>query len=223
MQCKTHQWISGGSAIFVYTEESKFLVTAEHIVRKINLLKETQDIVVLLGGASTASIDITNWNVLARNDFLDICTIQVPPEFNSDELNKRFFSVTDWPLAQAEIGDMILIMGYPKAYRVGHEQTINARILPVLDDVTDVSLRRFTIADENEEREILINPGELDFPDHLGGMSGAPVFKVSEETEPALSGIFTEGSDGLRGTYLCTHAHFLLPNGQLDLPRIPLR
>jgi hypothetical protein len=75
-------------------------------------------------------------------------------------------------------------MGYPATHRQGYETTINARILPICDFATDVGPRRFTIADESEGRRILINPESLTFPTHVGGMSGSPVFKVSDNTIP---------------------------------------
>ena len=216
-------WITGGSAILVSTEQNRFLITADHIVRKIDTLRTQREIVVLLGGTSTAPIDISNWPTLAHDDFVDICTIQVPPEFEAEELKKTFFVLDRWPPTQAEKGDHVLIMGYPAAHRQGYERTINARILPICDFVTDVGPRRFTIADENEEREILINPDSLAFPTHLGGMSGSPVFRVLDNTIPDFVGVFSQGSDGFRGAYFCSHAHFLLPSGQLDFTRIPPR
>lgn len=217
-------WIpAGGSAILVSTEQNRFLITAYHIVCEIDTLRTQREIVVLLGGTSTAPIDISNWPILAHDDFVDICTIQVPPEFEAEELQKTFFVLDRWPLTQAEKGDHVLIMGYPAAHRQGYERTINARILPICDFVTDVGPRRFTIADENEGREILINPDSLAFPTHVGGMSGSPVFRVSGDTTPHFVGVLVEASDGLRGACFCSHAHFLFPSGQLDFTRIPPR
>jgi hypothetical protein len=206
-------WIpAGGSAILVSTDQNRFLITADHIVCKIDALRTQREIVVLLGGTSTAPIDISNWPTLAHDDFVDICTIQVPPEFEAEELRKTFFVLDRWPPTQAEKGDQVIIMGYPAAHRQGYERTINTRILPIC-----------TIADENEGRTTPINPDSLAFPTHLGGMSGSPVFKVSDKTIPDFVGIFSEGSDGFRGAYFCSHAHFLLPSGHLDFTRIPPR
>lgn len=216
-------WITGGSVLLVSTEQNRFLITADHIVREIGVLKTQRDIVVLLGGASTAPIDISDWPILAQDDSVDICTIQVPPEFDADYLNKTFFVLDNWPPTQAKKGDHVIIMGYPAAHRCGYDMTINTRILPICDFVTDVGPRRFTVADENEGRVIIINPDNLSFPTHLGGMSGSPIFRISENALPDFVGIFSEGSDGLRGAYFCSHASFLLPSGELDFTRIPPR
>jgi hypothetical protein len=216
-------WITGGSVILVRTEQNRFLITADHFVHEMEIIRGQRDIVVLLGGASTAPIDISNWPILARDDHVDICTFQVPHEFEAEELNKAFFVIDRWPPTQAEQGDQVLIMGYPAAHRHGFERTINARILPLGDFVTHVGPRRFTIADENEQREILINPDKLAFPPHLGGMSGSPVFRVSSSTFPEFVGVLVEGGDGFRGACFCSHAYFLLPSGKLDITRIPPR
>jgi hypothetical protein len=216
-------WITGGTALLASTEQNRFLLTAEHFVREIDILRTRGEIVVLLGGTSSAPIEISHWPILARDDFIDICTIQVPTEFEADELNKSFFDLDKWPPNLAKKGDQAIILGFPAAHRQGHEKMINTRVLPISDFVTDVGPRRFTIADENEEREILINPDNLVFPTHLGGMSGSPVFRTADNTRPELLGVFSEGSDGLRGAYFCSHAQFLLPNGQLDFTRIPPR
>lgn len=217
------EWITGGSAILISTGQNRFLVTADHIAREIDALRTQCEVVVLLGGTSTAPIDISNWPTLAHDDFVDTCTIQVPPEFEEEELRKTFFALDKWPPTQAQKGDLVLIMGYPAAHREGCGTTINARILPICDRVTDVGPKRFIIADENEEREILINPDGLAFPTCVGEMSGSPVFRVSGDAFPDFVGVFLEGSDGFRGAYLCSHAHFLLPSGQLDFTRMPPR
>jgi hypothetical protein len=217
------EWLTGGSALFVSSGQNRFLITADHFVREIENIREQREIVVLLGGASAAPIDISNWTFLAKDASIDICTIQIPPEFNAEELNKSFLAIDQWPRPLARKGDHILIIGYPAAHRQGHEMTINARILPISDFVTDVGPRRFTVADEKDEREILINPDRLTFPTHLGGMSGSPVFDVSNTTHAEFIGVFSEGSDGLRGAYFCSHAIFLLPSGRLDLAKIPPR
>ena len=216
-------WITGGTALLASTKQNRFLITADHFVHEIDTLRTRGEIVVLLGGTSSAPIDISHWPILARDDFVDICTIQVPPEFEAGELNKSFFALNRWPPTLAKKGDQAIILGFPAAHRRGHEKTINTRVLPVSDFVTDVGPRRFTIADENDEREILINPDNLAFPTHLGGMSGSPVFRTADNTCPEFLGVFLEGSDGLRGAYFCSHAQFLLSNGQLDLSRIPPR
>lgn len=216
-------WITGGTAVIVRTETNSFLITADHVVTKIDELRERSDIVVLLGGVNAGLIDITLWPTLARDSLTDICTIHVPQDFEAGELNKDFFELDLALPTKAAVGDLALILGFPAGHRCVSGNKINARVLPIGDYVTDVGVRRFTIADENARREILINPDNLSFPDHLGGMSGSPVFRIAESTSPALMGIFSEGGDGLRGAYFCSHVHFLLPDGNFDIRALPPR
>ena len=59
------------------------------------------------------------------------------------------------------------------------------------------------------------------FLEHVGGMSGPPVFRFENSEEPALLGVFIKGRDGLRGAYFCSHAHFLTPDGRIDFLCLP--
>jgi hypothetical protein len=216
-------WRTGGTALLVQTETNRFLITADHVVAKIDELRESSDIVVLLGGTDAPPIDITLWTTLARDSVTDICTIQMPHDFEAGEINKHFFELDLAQSTRAAVGDQALILGFPASHRRASGNRINTRVLPIMDYVTDVSVRRFTIADENDQREILINPDNLSFPDHLGGMSGSPVFRIAESASPALMGTFCEGGDGLRGAYFCSHVNFLLPDGGLDANALPPR
>ena len=215
-------WITGGTALLAHTDQSRFLITADHVVHEIIDLRAKQEIVVILG-INSGFIEISDWPIIAHDDFVDICTIQVPSDSEADGLNKSLFDLEKWPPSFAQRDDQALMLGFPDAHRYGYEKTINTRVLPIFDFVTDVGPRRFTIADENEQREILVNPDNLDFPTHLGGMSGSPVFKIRDNTHPELLGVLSEASDGMRGANFCSYAQFLLPDGKLDFTRIPPR
>lgn len=216
-------WITGGTVLLARTRQNRFLVTADHFVTEIDKLTQGSDVVVLLGAPGSSFTDITLWPVIARDDHVDICTIQIPQEAECQELEEHYFDL-DFPQSTgACVGDKALIMGFPKLHRKAGDGWINTRVLPILDYVTNVGDRRFTIADENAGREVLINPHNLSFPDHVGGMSGAPVFRVSASAPPSLIGVLVESGDGLRGVHFCAHAHFIMPDGGLDLVALPPR
>ena len=215
------EYVTGGSVLLACSATHRFLVTAEHVIRKIDALRGKSKIVVLLGGAGAAPINITDWPVIDRSQLVDICTIGIPETFSPSEINKQFFQVKNWPPRLAEVEDRVIIVGYPAAHRASHGKTLNTRYLPIQDFVTDVGPRRFTVADEFGTREIAINPEKLEFPDHVGGMSGSPAFRVNEIDAPEMLGVFSEGSDGLRGTYFCAHANFLNADGKLAQSRLP--
>jgi hypothetical protein len=205
----TGSWITGGTVLLARTNQNRFLVTADHFITEINKLNQGADVVVLLGVPGSSFTDITLWPVIARDDYVDICTIQIPQEAECEWLEEHYFDLDFTQSAKARIGDKALIMGFPKLHREASEGRINTRVLPILDYVTDVGDRRFTIADENARREVVRNPDGLSFPDHLGGMSGAAVFRISELTPPSLVGILSECGDGLRAPFFCSHATFL--------------
>lgn len=214
--------ITGGTAFFVGSGAHRFLVTDEHVIREIEELRVKRDIVVLLCGVNSPPTEISSWPILSRDDFVDICTIQVPNEFVSDTLEKKFFPFPD-EITEVEKGDHVLVLGYPAAHRQCTSNMVNTRCLPHLVSVTDVGPRHFSLADEQNKREILINPGLLEYPEHLGGMSGSPVFKISDNSEPQFVGVFVEGWDGIHGICFCSHAYFLLSTGSLDFGRVPPR
>jgi hypothetical protein len=214
-------WLTGGTALFVCSHSGQFLVTADHVVREIEQLRENQRVALLLGGVGAPPEEISDWEVIDRDSLLDVCTLKIPDRFSLTDINKQHFQVRSWPIPIAAVGDRAIIVGYPAAHRTAHANTINARCLPIQDFVTDVGPRRFTIADELETREVVVNPDAMTFPPHLGGMSGSPVFRVHDGDKPALLGFFSEGSDGMRGAYFCSHAHFLKPDGSIDRSRLP--
>ncbi len=223
LNAKLDGWITGGTALLTRTSANRFLVTADHLIAEVDQLRQRSDIVVLLGVPGVSLIDITLWPTIARDDYVDLCTIQIPLEIEFGVLDNYCFDLDLAQSTRASIGDNALILGFPKLHRQVCGNRINTRALPMMDYVTHVADRRFTIADETNRREILINPDNLSFPEHVGGMSGAPVFRISKLASPSFIGILSESGDGLRGAHFCSHADFLLPDGRLDLSALPPR
>jgi hypothetical protein len=50
-------WITGGTTLLFRTETNRFLITADHVVTRIDELRERSDIVVLLGGINAPPIE----------------------------------------------------------------------------------------------------------------------------------------------------------------------
>lgn len=214
-------WLTGGSALLARSGKQRFLVTADHVIREVEALRKQRRIAFLLGGVHAAPEEVSDWEVLDRDAMLDICSLSVPDTFCPSQINKTFFDIGDHAPPMATVGDKVLIVGYPAAHRVGSGNVINARCLPIQDFVTDVGPRRFTVADETQSREIAINPSGLTFPEHVGGMSGSPAFRLNDPGNVALLGVFSQASDGLQGTFFCTHATFLCSDGRIDRSRLP--
>ena len=166
---------------------------------------------------------MSDWKILDRDASIDICVFEIPNDANLERLNKKKFELQTWPHTRAALRDNALIIGYPAEHRSGSSNEIHVRITPINDFVTDVGPRRFTIADEQDEREVLLNPEGFSVPAHFGGMSGSPVFRMLTDAKPEFIGVFSEGGDGLRAAFFCAHADFILPTGKLDFGRIPPR
>lgn len=216
-------WLTGGTAFIARTEQNQFLVTAEHVMAEIDNLRTQHPITVFLGGNGCAPANISEWDILDRDSHVDICTLQIPHGFDPTTLNKRFFDLEDWPHQRARIQDNAMILGYPAEHRSGLGSSIEIRQTPISDFVSDVGPRRFTMADQNEEREVLLNPEGFSVPSCFGGMSGSPIFRMIEDARPEFIGVFSEGSGGLRGTFFGAHADFIATDGRLDQCRIPPR
>ncbi len=214
-------WLTGGTAFFAQTIENRFLVTAEHVYAEIDILRQQHSLTIFLCGNGCEPVNISQWGILGRDDFVDICTIQIPEDFDPVLLNKRFFDLDDWPHMRAQRLDSALIIGYPAEHRSGDTNSIQIRITPINDFVTDVGPRRFTIADENEEREVLLNANNFSVPNCFGGMSGSPIFRMIEDSRPEFIGVFSEGGDGLRAVFFGAHAEFISTDGRLDYNLIP--
>ena len=216
-------WLTGGTGVLVQTPLTRVLITANHVVKEFDSLRRTTQVDMLLGGKNATPLDITGWEVLDRHERLDICIIRVPNAFDSATINKSFY-VTDFNLAsRAEVDDEVLIIGFPGAHRTATGSVIHARMVQIVDFVKSVSEHQFVVADPENEREIIENGSGFEMPTHLGGASGAPVFRVSLNKSNELVGIFTGGHDGLHGAYFCAHADFLSNDGKIDVLKLPFR
>jgi hypothetical protein len=215
-------WLTGGTGVLVQTPLNRFIITADHVVSEIEKIREQLPTVTLLCGVNAPPLDISDWQLIDRNKRLDICVIQAPSSFNPHEINKSFCGVDFTEVRLVSIEDEALIIGFPQAHRDAMGLTINARMQPIFDFVRSVSEERFVIADPELERQVLANPSGLAVPEHLGGASGAPVFRVNVDGPSELIGIFTGGSDGLHGAYFCTHVRYLSNDGRLDPLLLPL-
>lgn len=214
-------WLTGGTGVLVQTPSNRFILTADHFVAATEALRVERAIVTLLAGVHAPPLDISEWKIVDRNKRLDICIIQMPDTFDPCEINKSFYSA-DFTANHPTIeGDEALIIGFPQEHRSAAGSTINTRMLPIIDFVQSVSELHFVVADPDNQRQILVNPSGLCVPEHMGGASGAPVFKFHLANPCELIGIFTGGGDGLHGAYFCTHVRFLTNDGTIDLLQLP--
>lgn len=215
------QWLTGGTGMLVRSNQNRFLITADHVIKEIERLQGERLITVMTGGEGHEMRPLLIGKPIDRDDSVDICTLQISDEFDPVHIGKQFLEFPAVPARRAAVGEAALILGYASGHREGGENWLKCRWLPVHDFITESGPRRFTLADEVQERQIIRNPENLSFPEHLGGMSGSPVFRSESGRLTDFIGIFVEGAKGINGMLFASHADFVLPDGSLDFAKIP--
>ena len=200
----------GGTGFLVNSGRERFLVTADHVVGGI---LDRGLIRVAIGNQSgNRGKNISNWEIIDRDENVDIATLKVPSDFDPSELSKSFFTPYRWPAPRAERGESALFGGFQGTERKGEQGLLTTPSGIISDFVVASSDRHFVIADEYGER---IRQGE---PRSAGGMSGAPVF-VARAPHPEWVGVLYSGLD-TAGQFFVSHADFVLSSGHIDKGRI---
>jgi hypothetical protein len=219
------KWLSGGTGFLVKTTENRFIITAEHVIDdRDKLIKKHGNVITITGGHGKTMVDISKWQVIGRNNEIDICTLQVPDSFDPARINKKFCQPRLWPTQRVVLGEKAFTVGYPRQHRRAEEKMIIGSLLPISDFVTDVGPRRFTIADENDERILKKYTENLDDIEQFGGMSGAPIFVHRNNGWLDPVGILIEGGgiiDSIRAPLRCAHLDFIDIAGAIRTDMIP--
>jgi hypothetical protein len=220
------KWLSGGTAFFIKTKDNRFLVTAEHVIAKRDELMISKNVISFTGGDRHLMEDISQWQVISRNDEIDICTIQVPDSFDLSRIGKKFCEPRSWPIQKAKIGEKAFILGYPSQHRRAGLNEVTGSMIPIADFVTYVGPCKFIVADENNERITKIYTEEITDLKHCGGMSGSPIFVHRDDGWLEPAGVFIEGGgliDGIRSPIFGAHLDFIDTTGVIKVDLIPPR
>lgn len=220
------EWVTGGTGFLVRTEANLFMVTANHVYEEAEAARAESPIFIFTGGNGTGVVDITHWPILGRSADIDVCTIQVPHEFNFRSIGKRPHAPRTWPPRRAEAGESTFILGFPAEHRGGAETAIMNTAMPISDFVTDVGPYKFTIADENNERTSAIIGVEMPEIVNFGGMSGSPILAHRDDGWMEAVGVFIEGGglvDGRHAPFFGAHTDFINADGTIAHDRIPPR
>lgn len=212
-------WTSGGTGLLVNTGEMNLLITAAHVMEGDFGNFGSGEIVTLIGGEGFEPVNISTWNVIARCNSLDICTIEVPDEFNPETIGKRFCKPRNWPCQRVTRAEEAFFIGYPRAHRSGDSTDIVCGATLISEFVASVSGDRFVLVNEDAPRHVELLNGYTIIPEHFGGMSGAPVFVHRDDGWLEPVGLFVEGN-GKDSPYLCAYLDNVLPNGSFTQARI---
>jgi len=216
-------YMDGGTAGFIDTGSRKLLVTAEHVVSGFKKFQEdyVDASLILAGGGHGHHPRIINeWKVIDKNDNVDVATIEIPSNFSINELPKRYYCPNSWPPARVQVGEYALIAGYPGEHRSASEKELELPITAIKLSISGVSEKYFTLADDVGHREVHKYRKGLSDLNHLGGMSGSPVF-VKRNFNLHLAGVLFEGRGGAQGVMRGAHIDVIKDKGDIDMLRIP--
>jgi hypothetical protein len=206
-----NEWVSGGTGLLLDTGNKKLLVTADHVME--SFLGE-DGFFTLIGGAGTKPIDISKWKFLDSCKKRDICTVEVPDSFSPDFIGKRYCKPRRWPCDAVQKGEEAFFLGFPRAHRSGTPDEISCGIVLIAEFVASVGGPKFILVNEDSPRVPSLHNGFTEYPEHFGGMSGAPVFVHRDEGWLEPVGVFVEG-DGKDSPFFCSYIDCVNADGSL--------
>ena len=225
------QMIGNGTYALVDTGQKRLLVTCCHVwdeyLQQHDANGETILAVTLGEGDSIVAFKDPERQLIAADRDLDLAVFEFEPEGIRVRHRKDWFKISHWPIPKVEKGECIVTMGFPGASRrtAGTECRFGCVAIPVvITDVTDRSIAIFYV-DENQE---VLN----DMQNSLGGVSGSPAYRLSDDGDLKIVG-FTKGGSlesnapnrkyqaasgsPLSSAAFFTHASFLRQDGTFGL------
>jgi len=200
-----------GSGCLIESSRQKLIVTCYHVWQAFENCKgsdQSGHLIPMMGEGYGGMVEIVKPALLAWDKELDLAIIKF--EDTEGILNdKKYYSVPERGLHRVSVGDVIVVVGFPRIWRL---EVPNAGIFgycPLPFTVSDVTDRGFVVSEWDDNAEVFKGLDREPKPDGLadstGGLSGAPAFAVS--TIPfRLVGLVTKR--GL-GRLFFTHADLL--------------
>lgn len=213
-------WSSGGTGLLVRTGSASFVLTAGHVVTKIQQVVRAQPAAaaILTGPEGATPVLVNDREMESFEPRVDMGVLRPPEDFKPGVLGKRWLKSMDWPPARAAVGDTVMILGCPSLHREGRGIDLHISFVVVVEAVASSSERHIVVADEDGRRAVhKLDPHLQDFGSFVG-MSGAPVFAF-RDGKAWLGGVFYEGGDGYEATFLAHHADFVTASGHEDTAR----
>lgn len=116
--------------------------------------------------------------LVARDAHRDVATFRMPTVAMSR--NVHFHSSDGWPPQAPTAGEWLFYAGYPGAHRVERGATIDQGLETLFGPVTDVNGSTIVFLLDFEALHWPLHDHQA-INQRLGGMSGAPVFRLVEE------------------------------------------
>lgn len=173
--------LRNGTVCFLSTGNAELGVTADHVLSKyLSHLAEHGDIAVECQfGDHTISPEK---QVIDRHGDVDVATIRVPEIFTTLSLSpKMHHRPVGWPPVRARIGELVIYGGHPGILREDRVRVAEFPFQWVMGGVSDVSQNRIVLEPDFETLTWLNPEPNKEFNRDFGGMSGGPVFRMSDQ------------------------------------------
>lgn len=161
-----------GSCGFVRSGDSRFLVTAHHVLEGFRSAKRLHaDAVFAVNIGDGNTVALAEPNVIAEAADLDLATIEFPDlDRDPARTSKNYFPLDRWPPRRARAGEAVTIVGFPGQERRAFETFGAFEPVPIGMVVTTVSDRRIGLVDENNGVRIVREGRHLEEGVALGGL-----------------------------------------------------
>jgi hypothetical protein len=171
------------------------LVTAAHVLQRY-MARKAQD-PTLRFSIGRGSLVLGDHRVRGVAADVDLATIDLSG-VRVDALapHLSFYQPARWPLRRVEVGESVLITGFPRAYRhlLPRERAIQFNACFINAAVDSTGEYRFSCALDTASRRRVYAEAESEWPDHYGAFSGGPAFTYRDQTVE-FAGIVYEGNE----------------------------
>jgi hypothetical protein len=175
-----------GTCILIEIGNQIHVLTAYHVFEQYRDWQEAGCAAFVIVGDAPFATPVVSFED-RRND---IVLLAIPPE-SLENIDAVVYRPANWPPQQIRKNEPVLVCGLPAYLRQELSNEIWFGDFNLLQDVSSVSDRQFTLHLEHDE---WMNLGRIEMPGpdvFLGGISGAPVFAVDPDST-ALVGIVSE-------------------------------
>lgn len=208
--------IANGTGVLISTGKAELLIT-NYDVYDFYINKKREEpttLLVMSGSHNSPFVDISNANVRASDDRLDLAILMLPLEVVQRSGN-RYLLGNSWPPERPKEGMHAVIYGYPGQARRPMGQNMGAGAIAVGLRVTEVQAECFVAGDPEQTGRTVSPEGAPELSD-WGGMSGSLVL-AGTLPNLSMSGIMRKGGPGLIfGKHiLATHLDFINADGSI--------
>ncbi|MEQ9638481.1 MAG: hypothetical protein RIM84_00525 [Alphaproteobacteria bacterium] len=208
--------LGNGSVTFLQTPERLLGVTAAHVIRGYQAVRDVRPVTLQIGDEIFEKL-----RTIAISDRLDIATFELTARTLAGN-GKPIVPFASWPPVAPLEGFGIMVAGYP-----GGERRIEGRLEVNFGLFTGLGIARRVTVDQVTwliEREYCMEGGPVPAmpPNYdLGGISGGPLVALWESAAGLvtyrLAAIVSEANAGLEHI-VGKRAEYIQPDGSIDEP-----